>query len=203
MKTYFLFSCLFFVLLSCKDNKTIDLKKENQKVHVKEVATELVVNDSVIAQKDLYAIVEPLYLNVDITKSEEVYKETMGKFNENQQLVFALDSYFSEIQQGGHEQFFFSNTGIVWKEVLGAFQKLGLKDNYNVLNSVVKQLGGNPSLDYDTRVRQLEKIEFSLDSLDERIYQIEEKQHVQDKIYNFILQHKTDFYYKGQVSIPQ
>ena len=74
MKTYFLFSCLFFVLLSCKDNKTIDLKKENQKVHVKEVATELVVNDSVIAQKDLYAIVEPLYLNVDITKSEEVYK---------------------------------------------------------------------------------------------------------------------------------
>jgi hypothetical protein len=203
MKTYFLFSCLFFVLLSCKDNKTIDLKKENQKVHVKEVATELVVNDSVIAQKDLYAIVEPLYLNVDITKSEQIYKETMGKFNENQQFVFALDSYFSEIQQGGHEQFFFSNTGIVWKEVLGAFQKLGLKENYNVLNSVVKQLGGNPSLDYDTRVKQLEKIELSLDSLDERIYQIEERLHVQDKIYNFILQNKTDFYYKGQVSVPQ
>ena len=203
MKAYFLFICLFFVFLNCKENKTIDAQKVNKTTGLKEESTELIVNDSVIGKRDLYAIVEPLYLNVDITKSEQVYKESMSKFTESQQLVFALDSYFSEIQQGGHEQFFFSNTGIVWKEVVSAFQKLGLKDNYNVLNSVVKQLGGNPSLDYDTRVKELEKIEFSLDSLDERIYQIEQQQHIQDKIYNFILQHKADFYYKGQVPLSQ
>jgi hypothetical protein len=203
MKAYFLFICFFFVFLNCKENKTIDAQKVNKTTGLKEESTELIVNDSVIGKRDLYAIVEPLYLNVDITKSEQVYKESMSKFTESQQLVFALDSYFSEIQQGGHEQFFFSNTGIVWKEVVSAFQKLGLKDNYNVLNSVVKQLGGNPSLDYDTRVKELEKIEFSLDSLDERIYQIEQQQHIQDKIYNFILQHKADFYYKGQVPLSQ
>jgi hypothetical protein len=67
-----------------------------------------------------------------------------------------------QVNNGGHDQFYFNSTGIVWLDALKAFRELGQSEVVAIIEASVQWLGGNPSLDTaKMRVRRISKTSFA------------------------------------------
>lgn len=167
------------------------------------VEVKVIINDQTIEQGEVYKIIEPLWWTVDIYQGEQIYNEGLKEFTENQKFVFAIEWYLTEVNNGGHGQFFSNSTGIVWRDALNRFQKLGLNENYRILKAAADSIGGNPSLDREEREKQLDKYDEDFDTLDNSFYEADKKVGIEEKLLIFIKENKKDFYFEGQVSKPK
>jgi len=164
-------------------------------------AVEVIIDEELIKSKDIFRIIEPLWWNVNIYDSVEEYESNLSEFNDYQKYIFAIEWYIVEVNNGGHDQFYFNSTGIVWEDALMGFKEIGAEENYIVLLESTKLLGGTPSKVREERQNQLDKLEPDFDELDNRLYDSEKE--LYEKINEYILKNMEMFEYKGMVKRPE
>ena len=146
-----------------------------------------------------FEIIEPLWRSVDICSDEQKYESDLSKFTLEQRYVFAISSYIAEVNNGGHDQFYFNSTGIVTEDALKGFKAIGLNENYSILKKSIERLGGMPLKDRYKRQKQLEKSEANFDDLNTAFYNT----NPEIELMKYIKANKDKFYFKGDVTIPE
>ena len=162
----------------------------------------VVVDDAVIDRKDPYEVIDPVWWTADIYEDERRYNETLAGFSREQRYVFAVAWHLAEVNNGGHEQFYSNSTGIVWKDALAGYREIGLAAAASLLEESAARMGGNPSLDRETRQRQLDSLEPDFEDLDRRFYELQEKVKFDDAMMKYIVSRREKFYFDGDVRMP-
>jgi hypothetical protein len=76
----------------------------------------MTVGDPEIQGDDYFVVIEPVFWSVSIYDGLERYEEDLANFSAEQRLVFAYHWYLSEVNNGGHDQFYYNSSGIVWPD---------------------------------------------------------------------------------------
>lgn len=172
-------------------------KKKKQKPE--EIKQHIFIGDSEIENGDPQSIIDPVWWSVSIYDGEERYNSDLKEFSLPQRYIFAIQWYVAEVCNGGHDQFYFNSTGIVWKDALEGFKEVGHEEVYKILKSSVDRLGGYPSMDSYERQKQLDNTDVDFEDLDDKFYGIAD---LDKMIMKYILNHKKDFYFDGIVTKP-
>jgi hypothetical protein len=90
----------------------------------------IVVDDAMIAAgmaaEHPGDVIEPVWFLSDIYHGPLVYEHTLQQFSRPQRLVRATMLYLSEVNNGGHKQFFYNSSGIVWRDARDCFEEIGV-----------------------------------------------------------------------------
>lgn len=143
-------------------------------------------------------IIEPVWFSVNIYDSIEQYNKDLAAFSLPQRYVFAIQWYSAEVCNGGHDQFFFNSTGIVWKDALMGLKEIGAQKNAEILESAVERMGGTPAFDREERWNQMDELEPDFDDLDDDFY---EGDNLEEIVMKYIKEHAQDFVFCGEVDI--
>jgi len=157
------------------------------------------IDDSVIQSNDIEKIMEPLRHSVSIDDGEEKYEAGLSCFSTPQRYLYAIQCYIEEINSGGHEQFYYNASGMVWADVLKAFEALGAAENVRIVKESAGRIGGLPSKDRDKRQKQLDEYEPNFDDLDAAYYDSE--MDMGALLCAYIQSHAQDFYFSGEVMV--
>ncbi len=160
--------------------------------------------EEILATDDMWTINEPAYWTINIYGSYDDYLESAKGFTLEQRYLNAISWYFAEVNNGGHHQFFYNSTGIVWEDALAGlrlFKMAPLADN---LQSVIDYFGGSIPFDRAERWTILQDWENEeelfdfLDKKDDVVYEY-------DGIYeeSFVHEHPELFVFDGTYKIPQ
>lgn len=160
------------------------------------------IGDREIQGDDYFAVIEPVFLSVSIYDGPERYEEDLANFSTEQRLVLAYHWYLSEVNNGGHDQFYYNSTGIVWRDALKAFRELGYSEVVAIINASVSRLGGNPSLDRQERQEQLDQVKPNFEDLDQELFTLQERADFDEKVLEFIGTHRESFLFSGVVRQP-
>ena len=164
--------------------------------------THLRVDDATIAAGDPWAVIRPVSCIANMYGGPAEYEQSLRRFSQAQRQFFALNSYTAEVNNGGHDQFYFNSTGIVWRDALEACQAIGALGLADILQQSAERLGGSPSPDRGERQQQLSELAPNFNDLDNRFYAIEESEDVDRRVMNFIRARPADFYFDGIVELP-
>lgn len=156
-------------------------------------------NDIASDTLDPQEIIDPLWWSISIYDGPEKYYTDLEKFSAPQKYVFAIQWYIAEVNNGGHDQFFYNSTGIVWQEALQGLKEIGHSEAYGILQKAVDIMGGNPSLQHEERQNLMEELDTNFDDLDDAFYNIDD---LEDKIVAYIKRNEESFYFDGDVIIP-
>jgi hypothetical protein len=159
---------------------------------------QICIDDSTIAGGDPMKVIEPVWCLANISDGAEKYQTSLMQFSQAQRFVHAMMWYWSEVNNGGHYQFYSNSTGIVWKDVMSAFQILELPEFASILKESTERLGGDPSLDRHVRNEQLDTFEPDFSDLDDEFYAMDKKMNLNDRIMSFIRTRPKDFYFDGK-----
>jgi hypothetical protein len=85
---------------------------------------------------------------------------------------FASSLYGAEVDNGGHDQFYFNSSGMVWEDAQEGFTEIGITEAANIIAESAKRMGGRPSFDVKERRRLLEERQANFDDLDDRYYNL-------------------------------
>ena len=160
------------------------------------------IGDREIHGGDYFAVIEPVFLFVSIYDGPRRYENDLAKFSTEQRLVLAYHWYLSEVNNGGHDQFYYNSTGIVWPDALKAFRELGHSEVVAIIDASLSRLGGNPSLDRDERLEQLEQMNPNFEDLDQELFRVEERADFDEKVLEFIRTNRESFLFSGVVEKP-
>lgn len=138
---------------------------------------------------DPQELIEALWFSVNIDEGIEEYKKGLKNFTEPQKYVFAVMWYFGEVNNGGHDQFFFNSTGIVWKDALYGLKAINCLEAENILTEALDRVGGNPPFDREERIKKMEKYNAVFDDLDNAFYRINIIQYIS----KYIMNNKKEF----------
>jgi hypothetical protein len=161
------------------------------------------IDDEVIDKGDPWAVIEPVWWTGNIYDGEAEYEKSLARFSKEQRFLLAVNWYVTEVNNGGHEQFYYNSTGIVWKDALAGFREMGLDEAAAILEESAERLGGNPSLDRERRWEQMDAHEPTFDDLDDRFYDLEDTIDLDAVMQEYIVQHREAFYYEGDVTKPK
>ena len=160
--------------------------------------------EEIQATDDMWTINEPAYWTINIYGSYDDYIESAKAFTLEQRYLNAICWYFAEVNNGGHHQFFYNSTGIVWEDALAGlrlFQMNELADNFQ---SVLDYFGGSVPFDREERWTLLqdwdkeEELFDFLDKKDDVVYEY-------DGIYEdtFVHEHPELFVFDGTYKVPE
>ncbi len=161
----------------------------------------ITIDDAAIAEGNLWRIIEPVWWLGDIYNGEASYEGSLRPFSTEQRLIFALRWYRSEVNNGGHHQFYSNSTGVVWKDALRAFVAIGLQAGADIILESANRLGGQPSLDHETRLEQLEEYDPAFRDLDERFYELGRETDLVEAMMAFVRANPAAFHFEGEVRI--
>ena len=157
------------------------------------------VDDATIAEGDISRIIEPVWWLADIYSGPDEYERSLGQFSAEQRLMFALQWYTSEVNNGGHHQFYSNSTGVVWKDACQAFRAIHMEKGAEIILASADCLGGDPSLDRELRYEQLAEYNPDFDDVDDEFYKLEETADIDQAILAFIREHPAAFYFSGEI----
>lgn len=163
----------------------------------------LVIDDAVIDGDDPFAIIDPVWWTADIYEDIETYEGTLSEFSKPQRLIFAVVWYRSEVNNGGHDQFFFNSTGIVWPDALEALRTVGLEPFAEILSQAVARFSQPPSRERTARQEQLDRDRPDFEDLDTRFYDLEISIDMDAAMMAFIKAQREAFYFDGTVKVPK
>jgi hypothetical protein len=124
----------------------------------------------------------------------------MEEFSREQRLIFALAWYMSEVNNGGHHQFYSNSTGIVWKDACRAFSAINIKKGADIILSSADRMDGDPSLDRDVRREQLAKFIPDFGDLDTAFYELKKKADIERAMLDYIREHAAAFHFSGEIT---
>ncbi|MBI5653454.1 MAG: DMP19 family protein [Chloroflexi bacterium] len=157
------------------------------------------IDDDVIDKGFFIDVLDPAWRTVDIYSGKIEYDKSLSAFTNEQRFLVAITWYISEVNNGGHKQFYYNPTGIVWKDALSGFQEIGLDEAVSILDESAKRIGGNPSFERETRWKQMDVHDPKFDDLDDRFYDLEERINLDEIMQDYIRKHRNAFYYEGDV----
>lgn len=146
-----------------------------------------------------WELVQPLWYTVSIYDGLDVYEQDLKPFSNAQRKILALLWYDSEVCNGGHDQFFFNSTGIVWKDAIECMRMIGAHKAAENFQKAIDMFGGIIPFDRDERNTALEKLcenkEFDdFEQIDKFYYNEEDIEQLMDE---YVKLHASDFVVKG------
>lgn len=155
------------------DENIQNMEKSQRQDKYRKITVEDVMNI-----EDSWDILEPVYGTVNIYGSYEEYLESAKLFTLEQRYLLAMTWYFIEVNNGGHHQFFYNSTGIVWEDALNAFKLFDMNEFAVNFEKVIAYFGAGIPFDREERWKLMQKLEeenenaFSelLDEADDFIY---------------------------------
>jgi hypothetical protein len=151
---------------------------------------------------DYFVIIEPVFLSVSIYDGPVRYEEDLARFSNEQRLMLACHWYLSEVNNGGHDQFYCNSTGIVWKDSVKAFAAISAGEAVAIVEESIRRLGGNPSSDREERQGQVNRMNPQFDDIDNELFGLQEKFDFDEAIMEFIRAHRQRFFFSGFVEQP-
>ena len=158
--------------------------------------------EEILATDDMWTINEPAYWTINIYGSYDDYLESAKGFTVEQRYLNAICWYFAEVNNGGHHQFFYNSTGIVWEDALAGLRLFKMDILADNLQSVIDYFGGSVPFDREERWTILkewddEVFDF-LDKKDDVVYEY-------DGIYEdtFVHEHPELFVFDGTYKVPE
>lgn len=153
---------------------------------------------------DMWSINEPAYWSINIYGSYDDYLESAKGFTIEQRYLNAICWYFAEVNNGGHHQFFYNSTGIVWEDALAGLRLFKMDELAENLQSVINYFGGSVPFDRAERwtilqdwENEAELFDF-LDEKDDAVYEY-------DGIFEDVFVHENPhlFVFDGTYTIPE
>ena len=153
---------------------------------------------------DMWSINEPAYWSINIYGSYDDYLESAKGFTIEQRYLNAICWYFAEVNNGGHHQFFYNSTGIVWEDALAGLRLFKMDELAENLQSVINYFGGSIPFDRAERWTILQDWENNpefFDFLDEK----DDAVYTYDGIFEDVFVHENPhlFVFDGTYTIPE
>lgn len=148
-----------------------------------------------MCKQDYNKIFEPMEKVIKLDGSYEEYECSLKNFTESQRLIFAVCKYLMEVYNGGHDQFFYNSSGIMWKDVLDGLQLIEYKEGYENYRNVIKCFNDEIPFDRLERQQYLETKEEELSKLDYYDDVIYNNLNFDNKIIDYIYNHPDEFTY--------
>lgn|GEM_PF-777529 len=158
---------------------------------------------TVAAADDVMELIEPVWWTANIYDGLEAYEQSLTTFSRAQRLINAIEWYRSEVNNGGHAQFYGNSTGIVWRDALAGFEMLGLSDLAENLRESADLLGGAPPLDRRERTALLERLNPDFGEITGRFWELEDRANVDAVILDYARAHPEEFLFDGVVHVPR
>ena len=160
--------------------------------------------EEILATDDMWTINEPAYWTINIYGSYDDYLESAKGFTLEQRYLNAISWYFAEVNNGGHHQFFYNSTGIVWEDALAGLQRFKMDELANNFQTVLDYFGGTVPFDREERWKLLQQSEDNpeffefLDEKDDVVY-------TYDGIFEDVFVHENPhlFVFDGTYTIPE
>ena len=118
---------------------------------------------------ETYQVLEPMYDVIALSDSA-AYECSMKSFSHPMRLLFAVDSYIAEVYNGGHDQFFFNSTGVVWKDALEGLEVIGAREAAAILKRVIERFERGIPDDADERRKMMDDLEDGLFEEDDQAF---------------------------------
>jgi len=166
---------------------------KHKKVHV-------VIDDTVIDNEEVYAVIDSILWSLNNNDTQIEYDRYVKPLSIPQRYLFAIYWYTSEVNNGGHHQFYFNSTGIVWEDAMNGFKEIGLTELYENLQESAKRFGTTPCKDVCQRRKQLWELKLNFDDIDDKYYENDNK--IWSAMMEYIKKNRNDFYFDGIVSKP-
>ncbi len=113
--------------------------------------------DIAAGKYDVYEIIDPLFNTVSIDGLEK-YNKDLEPYTEEQRKMLALLWYDLEVNNGGHDQFFFNSSGVVWKDALDCMRMIGADGCADNFQKAIDMFGGSVPFDESERSKALDKL---------------------------------------------
>ena len=159
------------------------------------------IGDEEIRSGDIQKVIEPLWFTVSIYDGEQQYNSDLRNYSKPQRYIFAIQWYLAEVYNGGHDQFFFNSTGIVWRDALEGFKAIGMDKCADILSEAAMRMGGCPSMDREERWEQQEKHNAEFDDLDSQLYNMDESE-LYTLMLDYMARNAESFYFDGDIQMP-
>lgn len=159
---------------------------------------EIEITDETVAADDAWALIEPVWNTGDIYGSVAKYEESLQGFSKQQRHLFAIQWYRAEVCNGGHDQFFFNSTGIVWRDALEGLKAIELDAMAAVLTEASKRMGGASQV-REERQAYLKKHEPDFGDLDDAFYDIDNEGKLDEAMLKYARKTPTAFHWSGAV----
>lgn len=163
----------------------------------------ITINNSVIASRDPMAVIDPLWSTVNIYDSKAEYEKDLEPYSFHQRSVFAIMWYIGEVNNGGHYQFYTNSTGIVWEDAMDGFELIGINEGKEIIEESARRFGQKPSFDRTERENLLDSIDEDFADLDSRLYDLDNKVNLTERIADYIEKNKIAFYFDGEIEIVE
>lgn len=165
------------------------------------VQKHFVVDDEMIEDGDIQSVITPLWWSVSTYDGETEMYDALEQFTEPQKYVWAVQWYYSEVENGGHEQFFMNYAGIVWEIALEGLRVMRCDIMTEILEEAIQRIGGYPSFDWEQRWRQMQRHNVDFDDLDREFYDYDRR--LEESIADYIRAHREAFHFDGDVMVPE
>ena len=153
-------------------------------------------------ENSYFDVVDPMWGTISIYDGYDEYIQSAQTFTLEQRYLLAITWYFSEVCNGGHYQFLYNPTGIVWEDAIKGFKHFGMNEYADNFQKVVDYCGGTISFGREERYHMLEILEEKygeeffkiLDEADDFIYDYEGEENE----LNYIKSHPEKFVFEGE-----
>lgn len=170
---------------------------------MKDVFLDFNEKDIEAGKYDSWDLIEPLWWNVSIYDGIDVYNSDLNHFTDSQRKIFALYWYDSEVNNGGHYQFFSNSTGIVWKDVYEGLKMIGAPTLAYNLKKAIDAFGGEIPFDRVERQNLLEELyeDENFDQID-KFYLSFFKKNISEILNEFVKDNASEFVVNGTFQMP-
>jgi len=158
------------------------------------------VGDFEIDGDDYFPVIRPVFYSASIYDGPEKYESNLRAFSKQQRLSLAYHWYLSEVNNGGHDQFYSNSTGIVWPDAFEAFSAIDLPYVSRITGFSDRRFSELPSLDHDERWKQMEKDEPDFEDLDNQLFDFAKSDEIDRKAIDFIRANRSNFYFEGFIN---
>jgi hypothetical protein len=115
-------------------------------------------------------IIAPVFFSIE-TNSYETFQKDIARFTKEQVFIAAIQFYDSEVNNGGHFQFFINSTGIYWEEAIAGLQAIGATILADNLKKACDRFSPHPPFDREERIKTVEALHYDFSQEDDEYYQ--------------------------------
>lgn len=130
----------------------------------------------------LWDAVRPLNDAMNIAEGEAQYLASVARFSPEQRAAHAVLWYVSDVKNGGHWQFFFNSTGILWDAALSGLREIGAPECALILSGAALRAGGSPPHERASRQSLMQRLSPKFSDLDAKLNQTDPLQVLRDFI---------------------
>jgi Domain of unknown function (DUF4375) len=163
------------------------------------------IDAAFLASARAMASIDPLYWSIDTRQSPADFDAAFKPYSRPQRLVYAMVWHCAETGNGGHDQFFWNSTGIVWRDALEGYEAAGISDAHAILREAADRLGGDPPLEKTARCELFRRLDPVFDDLDDRFYGMlnADTACLDDRIMAYVRANGDAFAFDGMVRKPR